>query len=87
MYTLRLAVVHDNSCLISGGFELVITTPLKLVVVGCRPSAPYVASRILKLLSGIQNLHVLLFDRLWAPHRLVRYVAPDHQGVRASKIA
>ena len=63
-------------------------TPLKLAVVGGGPSAFYVASRILKLLPDTQNLCVHLFDRLWAPHGLVRYgVAPDHPEVKASKIA
>ncbi|KJA18646.1 hypothetical protein HYPSUDRAFT_69723 [Hypholoma sublateritium FD-334 SS-4] len=57
--------------------------PLKLAVVGGGPSAFYVASRILRLLPDSQNLRVHLFDRLWAPHGLVRYgVAPDHPEVK-----
>ncbi|KAF9035195.1 FAD/NAD-P-binding domain-containing protein [Panaeolus papilionaceus] len=59
--------------------------PLKLAVVGGGPSAFYVASRILKLLSltEAQNVRVHLYDRLWAPHGLVRYgVAPDHPEVK-----
>lgn len=60
--------------------------PLKLAVIGGGPSAFYVASRILKLLPEAQNLRVHLFDRLWAPHGLVRYgVAPDHPEVKASR--
>ncbi|PPQ72895.1 hypothetical protein CVT24_001492 [Panaeolus cyanescens] len=61
--------------------------PLKLAVVGGGPSAFYVASRILKLLpvTEAQNVRVHLYDRLWAPHGLVRYgVAPDHPEVKAS---
>ncbi|KAF8970902.1 FAD/NAD-P-binding domain-containing protein [Flammula alnicola] len=57
--------------------------PLKLAVIGGGPSAFYVASRILKLLPGAQNVRVHMFDRLWAPHGLVRYgVAPDHPEVK-----
>ena len=63
-------------------------TPLKLAVVGAGPSAFYVTSRILKSLPDTRNLRVHLFDRLWAPHRLVRYgVAPDHPEVKASEVA
>ncbi|KAH9475559.1 NADPH:adrenodoxin oxidoreductase, mitochondrial [Psilocybe cubensis] len=52
---------------------------LKLAVIGGGPSAFYVASRILKLQPEAQNIRIHLFDRLWAPHGLVRYgVAPDH---------
>ena len=61
---------------------------LKLAIIGGGPSAFYVASRILKLLPSekFQNLRVHLFDRLWAPHGLVRYgVAPDHPEVKARK--
>ncbi|KAF8152535.1 ferredoxin/adrenodoxin reductase [Crassisporium funariophilum] len=57
--------------------------PLKLAIIGGGPSAFYVASRILKLAPEAQNLRVHLFDRLWAPHGLVRYgVAPDHPEVK-----
>ncbi|PPR05481.1 hypothetical protein CVT26_009048 [Gymnopilus dilepis] len=53
--------------------------PLKLAIIGGGPSAFYVASRILKLQSEAPNLRIHMFDRLWAPHGLVRYgVAPDH---------
>ncbi|PPQ86566.1 hypothetical protein CVT25_006158 [Psilocybe cyanescens] len=52
---------------------------LKLAVIGGGPSAFYVASRILKLQPEAKNIRIHLFDRLWAPHGLVRYgVAPDH---------
>lgn len=61
---------------------------MKLAIVGGGPSAFYVASRILSLFpptaSG-SSLRVHMFDRLWAPHGLVRYgVAPDHPEVKAS---
>ena len=60
--------------------------PLKLAVIGGGPSAFYVASRILKRLPDTPNLRIHLFDRLWAPHGLVRYgVAPDHPEVKASR--
>jgi len=62
---------------------------LKLAIIGGGPSAFYVASRILKLLPSTEfrNLRVHLFDRLWAPHGLVRYgVAPDHPEVKASSL-
>ncbi|KAH7888734.1 hypothetical protein F5I97DRAFT_1925268 [Phlebopus sp. FC_14] len=61
--------------------------PVKLAIVGGGPSAFYVASRLLSLLphSGpeVPSIRVHLFDRLWAPHGLVRYgVAPDHPEVK-----
>ncbi|EMD35974.1 hypothetical protein CERSUDRAFT_115921 [Gelatoporia subvermispora B] len=59
--------------------------PIKLAIVGAGPSAFYVASRILSLLpaSSSQSLKIHLYDRLWAPHGLVRYgVAPDHPEVK-----
>ena len=62
---------------------------LKLAIIGGGPSAFYVASRILKLLPSVEhpNIRVHLFDRLWAPHGLVRYgVAPDHPEVKASSL-
>jgi adrenodoxin-NADP+ reductase len=59
--------------------------PLQLAVVGAGPSAFYTASRVL---SRLPDAHVHLFDRLWAPHGLVRYgVAPDHPEVKASSSA
>jgi len=60
--------------------------PLKLAIIGGGPSAFYVASRILSLApntSASPPIRVHLFDRLWAPHGLVRYgVAPDHPEVK-----
>ncbi|KAF9447075.1 FAD/NAD(P)-binding domain-containing protein [Macrolepiota fuliginosa MF-IS2] len=60
--------------------------PLKLAVIGGGPSAFYVASRILSLVPNANTsppVRVHLFDRLWAPHGLVRYgVAPDHPEVK-----
>ncbi|KDQ33564.1 hypothetical protein PLEOSDRAFT_1073778 [Pleurotus ostreatus PC15] len=56
---------------------------MKLAIVGAGPSAFYAASRILSGLPDAQRLRVHLFDRLWAPHGLVRYgVAPDHPEVK-----
>ncbi len=62
--------------------------PFKLAIVGGGPSAFYVASRLLKYLPicSASNLRIHMFDRLWAPHGLVRYgVAPDHPEVKASQ--
>ncbi|KAI0067433.1 FAD/NAD(P)-binding domain-containing protein [Artomyces pyxidatus] len=61
--------------------------PIKLAIVGGGPSAFYLASRLLSLLpktdSQGSNLRVHVYDRLWAPHGLVRYgVAPDHPEVK-----
>jgi adrenodoxin-NADP+ reductase len=56
---------------------------LKLAIVGGGPSAFYVASRILSTESAAR-VHV--YDRLWAPHGLVRYgVAPDHPEVKVRR--
>lgn len=58
---------------------------MKLAVVGGGPSAFYVASRMLQLLPQqvAPSLRIHLYDRLWAPHGLVRYgVAPDHPEVK-----
>ncbi|KAG6918405.1 hypothetical protein DXG01_014810 [Tephrocybe rancida] len=57
--------------------------PMKLAIIGGGPSAFYVASRLLSLVpqtsTGTPPLRIHMFDRLWAPHGLVRYgVAPDH---------
>ena len=60
---------------------------MKLAIVGGGPSAFYVASRILHRLpfQDFGNVRVHIFDRLWAPHGLIRYgVAPDHPEVKAS---
>ncbi|KAJ7504336.1 hypothetical protein B0H11DRAFT_1981736 [Mycena galericulata] len=59
---------------------------MKLAIVGGGPSAFYVASRLLSRIPdapGSPPLRVHVFDRLWAPHGLVRYgVAPDHPEVK-----
>ncbi|KAI0919954.1 hypothetical protein AcV5_001891 [Taiwanofungus camphoratus] len=62
-------------------------TPIKLAIIGAGPSSFYVASRLLSLLpptspqSSLLKVHI--YDRLWAPHGLVRYgVAPDHPEVK-----
>jgi adrenodoxin-NADP+ reductase len=62
-------------------------SPMKLAIIGGGPSAFYVASRILTLLprsnARSQSLRIHMYDRLWAPHGLVRYgVAPDHPEVK-----
>ncbi|KAG6873656.1 hypothetical protein C0995_012589 [Termitomyces sp. Mi166 len=60
--------------------------PMKLAIIGGGPSAFYVASRLLSLVpanSTNSPLRIHMFDRLWAPHGLVRYgVAPDHPEVK-----
>jgi hypothetical protein len=63
--------------------------PVKLAIIGGGPSAFYVASRLLSLLPlkdpMSPPLRVHMYDRLWAPHGLVRYgVAPDHPEVKVS---
>ncbi|KAH8113166.1 ferredoxin/adrenodoxin reductase [Phellopilus nigrolimitatus] len=64
-----------------------MTPGIKLAIVGGGPSAFFVASRLLQLLPSSselgQSLRVHVYDRLWAPHGLVRYgVAPDHPEVK-----
>ena len=58
--------------------------PLKLAIIGAGPSSFYVASRLLSLFPhGSSQLKIHMYDRLWAPHGLVRYgVAPDHPEVK-----
>ena len=57
--------------------------PVRLAVIGAGPSAFYCAHRVL---SRLPEAQVHLYDRLWAPHGLVRYgVAPDHPEVKARK--
>jgi hypothetical protein len=61
--------------------------PLKIAILGGGPSSFYCASRILSKLPHTspegQNIQVHVYDRLWAPHGLVRYgVAPDHPEVK-----
>ena len=60
---------------------------LKVAILGGGPSAFYCASRILSRLPLASTLgkeaEVHIYDRLWAPHGLVRYgVAPDHPEVK-----
>lgn len=55
--------------------------PLRAAVIGAGPSGFYATAALLK--EGI-SVTVDLFDRLIAPHGLVRYgVAPDHQNIKA----
>ena len=61
--------------------------PLKLAIVGGGPSSFYVASRLLSLFPKDEplasQLKIHIYDKLWAPHGLVRYgVAPDHPEVK-----
>ncbi|KAI0698003.1 FAD/NAD-P-binding domain-containing protein [Cytidiella melzeri] len=61
--------------------------PLKLAIVGAGPSSFYVAARMLSLLpptsQHYDSLRIHMYDRLWAPHGLVRYgIAPDHPEVK-----
>ncbi|KAH8105397.1 FAD/NAD-P-binding domain-containing protein [Cristinia sonorae] len=61
--------------------------PIKLAIIGAGPSSFYVASRLLSLLPPTSPRHsainIHMYDRLWAPHGLVRYgVAPDHPEVK-----
>ncbi|GJE94154.1 ferrodoxin-NADP(+) reductase [Phanerochaete sordida] len=60
---------------------------LKVAILGSGPSAFYAAARILAVLPKtpvLQNaVRIHMYDRLWAPHGLVRYgVAPDHPEVK-----
>lgn len=56
---------------------------MKLAIVGGGASAFYVASRLLSRLPREKSAAIHVFDRLWAPHGLVRYgVAPDHPEVK-----
>jgi ferredoxin--NADP+ reductase len=55
--------------------------PLRAAVIGAGPSGFYAAAALLKEQATVT---VDLFDRLIAPHGLVRYgVAPDHQNIKA----
>jgi adrenodoxin-NADP+ reductase len=63
--------------------------PFKVAIVGGGPAGFYAASRILSRLpkgtpeGDAAEVHV--YDRLWAPHGLVRYgVAPDHPEVKVT---
>jgi hypothetical protein len=61
--------------------------PLKLAIIGAGPSSFYVASRLLSLFPKDEplssQLRIHIYDKLWAPHGLVRYgVAPDHPEVK-----
>ena len=64
-----------------------LMTPLKLAIIGGGPSSFYVASRLLSIFPQSEalssQLRIHIYDRLWAPHGLVRYgVAPDHPEVK-----
>ena len=63
--------------------------PLKLAIIGGGPSGFYAASRLLAQLPADspegKNVEVHVYERLPAPHGLVRYgVAPDHPEVKVS---
>ncbi|KAG9045445.1 NADPH-adrenodoxin reductase, partial [Serendipita sp. 407] len=60
---------------------------MKIAILGGGPSSFYCASRILQKApiasSRGKEIQVHIYDRLWAPHGLVRYgVAPDHPEVK-----
>lgn len=56
--------------------------PLRAAVIGAGPSGFYAAAALLK--EDGRTVTVDMFDRLVAPHGLVRYgVAPDHQNIKA----
>lgn len=62
---------------------------LKLAIIGSGPSAFYAAARVLSSVPQARqgDVRVHMYDRLWAPHGLVRYgVAPDHPEVKVSII-
>lgn len=80
---LSVACIGHRTCSSPTGMP----PPAKLAIVGGGPSAFYVASRLLSLVPHADpsspSLRVHIFDRLWAPHGLVRYgVAPDHPEVK-----
>jgi ferredoxin--NADP+ reductase len=55
--------------------------PLRVAVIGAGPAAFYAADHLLK--QPALNVEVDMFDRLPAPHGLVRYgVAPDHPKIK-----
>ncbi len=55
--------------------------PLHVAIVGAGPSGFYAAGALFKELGA--NVKIDMFDRLIAPHGLVRYgVAPDHQNIK-----
>lgn len=60
--------------------------PLRVAIIGAGPSGFYAAGSLIK--DASLNVSVDMFDRLIAPHGLVRYgVAPDHQNIKSvSKI-
>jgi ferredoxin--NADP+ reductase len=56
--------------------------PLRVAIIGAGPSGFYAAGGLLK--DKKANVAVDMFERLPAPHGLVRYgVAPDHQNIKA----
>jgi ferredoxin--NADP+ reductase len=56
--------------------------PLRAAIIGAGPSGFYAAAALLK--EPGHTVTVDMFDRLVAPHGLVRYgVAPDHQNIKA----
>lgn len=58
-----------------------VERPLRAAVIGAGPSGFYAAAALLKQGASVT---VDLFERLIAPHGLVRYgVAPDHQNIKA----
>lgn len=59
-----------------------VDRPLRVAIVGAGPSGFYAAGSLLK--EPDLNVSVDFFERLVAPHGLVRYgVAPDHQNIKS----
>src|SRR6188768_3272429 len=55
--------------------------PLRVAVVGAGPAAFYAVEHLFK--QAALTVHVDMFERLPAPHGLVRYgVAPDHPKIK-----
>lgn len=84
---LLLCIVHRTRLPNLNGAMAATLKPLKIAILGGGPSSFYCASRILSKLPRSspegQHVQVHVYDRLWAPHGLVRYgVAPDHPEVK-----
>ena len=59
-----------------------VDRPLRVAIVGAGPSGFYAAGSLLK--PKDLSVTVDMFERLPAPHGLVRYgVAPDHQNIKS----
>jgi ferredoxin--NADP+ reductase len=62
--------------------SLVSGEPIRIAIIGSGPAGFYLADALLKHAEA--EIHVDLFERLFAPYGLVRYgVAPDHQKIKS----